>query len=376
MPAVDKVLVIGGGSAGAATAILLAEAGVGVDLVEIKPDVTALGSGITLQGNALRVLRRLGVLDACLAEGYPTDRVVLRAPDPAATVLAEMQNIRSGGPDLPATMGMYRPTLARILMARVAALGVKTRFGTTVEALAQDDTGVEVRLSDGTTGRYDLVVGADGLRSWTRSLLEIQLDTTPVGMGIWRVFAPRPPEVTSSELFYGGPCYTAGYTPTSEASLYAFLVEEAQDRTTLSPAERLEVVRGLAAGYHGPWDAIRESVTDPRTINYTWYETHLLDPPWGRERVVLVGEAVHACPPSIAQGGAMALEDAMVLTDLLLAADTVDEDLWVRFTDRRYERVKEVVEASLQIVRWQLDHVQGDIPGVMHRIAALTSRPA
>ncbi len=133
MPAVNNVLVIGAGVAGAAT--LLADVGISVDLVEIKPDVTALGSGITLQGNALRVFDRLGVLDACLAEGYSSEKVVVRAPDPAATVLAEMQNVRSGGPDLPASMGMYRPTLARILMDRAAAAGVKTRFNTTVHAL-------------------------------------------------------------------------------------------------------------------------------------------------------------------------------------------------------------------------------------------------
>ncbi|MEO6089775.1 MAG: FAD-dependent oxidoreductase, partial [Umezawaea sp.] len=61
MPAVSSVLVIGGGAAGTATAILLAERGVAVDLVEVKPDATTTGSGITLQGNALRVLRQLGV---------------------------------------------------------------------------------------------------------------------------------------------------------------------------------------------------------------------------------------------------------------------------------------------------------------------------
>ncbi|MDQ0382869.1 FAD-dependent monooxygenase [Amycolatopsis thermophila] len=376
MPAVRNVLVVGGGSAGAATAILLADAGISVDLVEIKPDVTALGSGITLQGNALRVLRELGVLDECLAEGYPADKVVLRAPDSAGTVLAEMQNVRSGGPELPASMGMYRPTLARILMNRAAAAGVKTRFGTTLNAIEQDDTGVEVRFSDGSARRYDVVVGADGLRSKTRLLLGIALETKAVGMGIWRVFASRPPEVTSSELFYGGPCYTAGYTPTSQESLYGFLVEDAQDRTGLSATEQLDIVRRLAAHYHGPWDAIRASITDPGTIHYTWYETHLLDPPWARGRVVLVGEAVHTCPPTIAQGGAMALEDASVLAELLLAADAVDDELWDEFTVRRYGRVKEIVDASLQVTQWQLDQVEGDIPGLMTRIAELASRPA
>ena len=57
MPAVNNVLVIGGGLAGTAAAIQLARHGVAVDLIEVKPDIAAIGSGITLQGNALRELR-------------------------------------------------------------------------------------------------------------------------------------------------------------------------------------------------------------------------------------------------------------------------------------------------------------------------------
>ena len=377
MPAVDNVLVVGGGTAGTAVAILLADAGVNVDLVEIKNDVTALGSGITLQGNALRVLRDLRVLDECAEEGWPSEGLVLRAPfDPAATVVASMPQHRSGGPDLPSSMGMYRPALARILMARAERAGVEPRFSTTVQTIEQDARGVDVGFTDGSSGRYDLVVAADGVRSWTRRLLQIPLETRSVGMGIWRVFARRPVEVVSSEFFYGGPCYIAGYTPTSADSLYAVLVEDAQDRTTIAPEEKLAIVRELSASYHGPWDEIRESLTDPEAIHYTWFEEHLLDQPWHRGRVVLIGDAVHTCPPTIAQGGALALEDAAVLAEMLTNADTLDGDLLTRFTARRYERVKTVVEASMQIARWQLAHEQGDVPSLMGRIAQLTSQPA
>ncbi|SOD98061.1 FAD-dependent monooxygenase [Blastococcus haudaquaticus] len=376
MAAVENVLVVGGGVVGAATAILLADAGVSVDLVEIKPDVTALGSGITLQGNALRVLRELGVLDECLAQGYPAEELVIRAPDPAATVVARVAEHRSGGPDLPASMGMYRPDLARVLMGRAERAGVKLRFSTTLQELTQDDSGVDVRFTDGSAGRYDLVVGADGLRSWTRRLLDVPLETRSVGMGIWRVFAPRPAEVVSSEATYGGPLYIAGVTPTSQSSLYAFIVEDAQDRTTVTDEEKVSIVRGLTEAYHGPWDEIRESITDPEQINYTWFEEHLLDTPWHRGRVVLVGDAVHTCPPTLAQGAALALEDASVLAELLIGADAVDDALLTSFSERRYERVKAVVEASVQIARWQLAHERGDVPALMGRIAVLTSRPA
>ncbi|MCL9793936.1 FAD-dependent monooxygenase [Frankia sp. AgKG'84/4] len=372
----DSVLVVGAGTAGAAAAALLADAGVRVDLVEIRPDVTALGSGITLQGNALRVLRQLGVLTECLARGWPADGLLLRAPDAAASVVAELAEHRSGGPDLPASMGMYRPDLARILVDRAASAGVKARFAVTVDSLAQDDGGVEVSLSDGSTGRYDLVIGADGLRSSVRRLLGVRLRTRPVGIGIWRVFAPRPPEVVTSEAYYGGPCYVAGYTPTSASSLYAFLAEDAQDRTAVTDAEKIDIVRGLTAAYHGPWDQIRKSITDPDKINYTWAEEHLLPAPWHRGRVVLIGDAVHTCPPTLAQGGAMALEDAAVLAETLTGAGRVDDALLRGFTARRFARVAAVVEASTRLARWQLTQEQGDVAALIGSIAALTSEPA
>src|SRR5919112_421392 len=376
MPAVNSVLVVGAGLAGAATAIRLAEAGVAVDLVEIKPDVAALGSGITLQGNALREFRSLGVWDQAQAAGYPFDVTGIRAPDPNGSVVAEIPDAKTGGPDLPAAMGMPRPELARILADRATGAGVRVRTGTTVTELTQDDAGVDVTFSDASTGRYDLVVGADGVRSWTRRALGIDLETASVGMGIWRAFGPRPASVTRTDLYYGGPSYIAGYCPTGEDSLYAYIVEDAQDRSALSPEEQLATVKRLSQAYHGPWDEIRETLTDPSGVNYTWFETHVLEVPWNRGRVVLIGDAAHTCPPTIAQGGAMALEDAVVLAELLSDRDALDQDLWDAFHARRYERAKTVVDASNQLASWQLEHVRGDIPSLMRSVAMLTSQPA
>ena len=376
MPAVNNVLVVGAGLAGAGVAIHLAARGVAVDLLEIKPEVAALGSGITLQGNALRELRSLGVWDGVQAAGYTFDTTGIRAPDPNGTVVAEVTDARTGGPDLPAAMGMPRAELARILLDRAAEVGVKIRLGTTFTQLSQDEHGVDVTFADGSSARYDLVVGADGLRSWTRRALGINLETKSVGMGIWRAFGPRPASVTRTDLYYGGPSYIAGYCPTGEDSLYAYIVEDAQDRSALSPEEQLATMKQLSQAYHGPWDEIRESLTDPARVNYTWFETHVLDAPWNRGRVVLIGDAAHTCPPTIAQGGAMALEDAVVLAELLTERNTLDQDLWDAFHARRFERAKTVVEASNQLAQWQLDHVQGDIHSMMRSIAMLTSQPA
>jgi 2-polyprenyl-6-methoxyphenol hydroxylase-like FAD-dependent oxidoreductase len=375
-PAVSRVLVAGAGLAGTAAAIRLAAAGVAVDLIDIKPAVAAEGSGITMQGNGLRELRRLGVWDAVLAAGYPFSSAGLRAPDPAGTLLADLPDVRTGGPDLPATVGLSRPALARIMIDRAVAAGAKLRLGTAASALSPDGNGVDVAFSDGSAGRYDLVIGADGIRSATRRMIGIADEPRPTGMGIFRAFGPRPASVTRTDLYYGGPAYIAGYCPTGEDTLYAYLVEDARDRSAQTPAERLAAMRDLAAAYHGPWDDIRATLADPAAVSYTLFESLIVPAPWHRGRVVLIGDAAHACPPTLAQGAAQALEDAAVLTELLLSSARLDDTLWAAFTARRFDRAKAVVEASCQLAQWQLDHERGDVMGLIATINALISQPA
>ena len=92
--------------------------------------------------------------------------------------------------------------------------------------------------------------------------------------------------------------------------------------------------------------------------------------------MVLIGDAAHTCPPTLAQGAAQALEDAAVLAELLLPRDAVDAELWDAFHARRFERAKTVVDASNQLGQWLLDHVQGDVPGLMRRVTELVRQPA
>jgi len=376
MSALARALVVGAGVAGSAAAVGLRRIGVEVDLVERMPEPTALGSGITLQGNALRALEELGVRAEVERAGYPHDELVVRAPDPAATALARTSTARTGGPDLPATLGILRPELARILLARAAGLGARARYATTVAFWEPDEAGVDVVLSDGDTARYDLVIGADGLRSQTRRMLGIDLATRRVGLGVWRVTGPRPSELTCTEHVHGGAFLLAGLCPTGEKTCYAYLVERARDRLAPTPAERLETVRAQVEGYHGPWDEFRPAMLDPAALTYTWFESHLLPGPWNRGRVVLIGDAAHSFPPILNQGAAMGLEDAVVLVDLLGAAAAVDDALWSAFTRRRSGRVGAVAAATDTIADWMLQGVRGDVAGLRRELGELLAHPA
>ncbi|MBQ0910792.1 MULTISPECIES: FAD-dependent oxidoreductase [Streptomyces] len=365
------VLVVGGGAAGNAVTILLRRAGIAVDLVEAKDDWNATaGSGITLQGNALRVLRELGVWEQVEASGFGFGSVGITAPD--GTVLHVQDDLRTGGDDLPATVGMQRPRLQRILIEAVRASGASVRLGTTAEILDQDADGVSVRLSDGTEGRYDLVVAADGLGSATRAAIGITDKPEPTGMAIWRIAAPRPAGVTRTDLAYGGPAYIAGYCPTSETTIYAYVVEANRDRASIPSESYADEMRRLTRHYGGHWPEITEHITDPAKVNYTWFDRMLVEGSWHRGRVVLVGDAAHCCPPTLAQGAALSLEDAWVLAQLLTSSGTWDDALFQAYHERRIARVRPVVEASVQIGQWQLDGVRSaDVPGLMARTMTL-----
>jgi 2-polyprenyl-6-methoxyphenol hydroxylase-like FAD-dependent oxidoreductase len=371
-----RVLVIGAGTSGTAVTILLRRAAISVDLIEATPHGNAtVGSGITLQGNALRVLRELGVWEQVRREGYAFDEVGITTAD--GTVLHVQKDIRTGGEDLPATLGMQRPSLQRILLDAVRASDADLRLGVTAETLEQDADGVAVRFSDGRHARYDLVIAADGLNSRTRAAIGIDAKPEPTGMAIWRVATRRPPQVTRTDLAYGGCCYIAGYCPTSESTLYAYVVEGCRDRASLDPADFPARMRELAAGYGGAWPEIAESITDQANVNYTWFDRLLVERSWHRGRVVLIGDAAHACPPTLAQGAAMSLEDALVLAELLTGRETWDDQLLREYYERRISRVRPVVDASVQLGRWQLDGVRdADVPGLIGRtLGPLKERP-
>ena len=330
---------------------------------------TAVVTGAA-RGIGAAVARRLG------AAGLQVAVLDLDA-EAGAPVVAELPDVNSGGPDYPATMGMPRADLARILFEHAVAAGAEIRFDSKVTGLEQSDDSVEVFVNGESAGSFDLLVGADGLNSTVRELIGITTKPETTGMGIWRAFVSHPAEVAHSDLYYGGPMYIAGYTPTGEDTMYAFLVEKAQDRTGVTDDEAKAIMIEQSRAYDGPWNAVRADLEAGVTPNYTWFTKHLVEGPWNRGRVVIIGDAAHSCPPTIAQGAAQGLEDAVVLTELLVAADTLDDGVWDAFHARRLPRASAVVAASVQLGQWQLDgDREADAGGLIFGIAQQMAQPA
>jgi len=286
---VTSALVVGGGITGSVLALGLASQGVSVDLVELSPVWRGVGHGITVQGNALAALAKVGVLDEVLDRGVPFNQLRMRQAD--GTLIAEVPTPRTGGPGLPATLGALRSDLQDVLCDRVYAAGVNVRLGLTVRGLAQDAHRAYAEFSDGSTGRYDLVVGADGIRSAVRAMLGIATTPEPTGMSIWRVVADRPAEMDCAEVYYGGPRYKAGYSPISADKCYAYILDTdgAQRDFGHQPAWQLMYER--SAGYGGAWAKIREAIGPDSNVSHTRIEWLLVPDPWFRGRIIVIGDA-------------------------------------------------------------------------------------
>jgi 2-polyprenyl-6-methoxyphenol hydroxylase-like FAD-dependent oxidoreductase len=119
------------------------------------------------------------------------------------------------------------------------------------------------------------------------------------------------------------------------------------------------LLREQLVDYQGLVGEVREQITDPEQINHRPIESVLLPSPWYRGRVLLIGDAAHATTPHLANGAAMAIEDAVVLSDLL-ASDAPVAQVLEEFMSRRYERCRMVVENSLQLVAWEKESVAPD----------------
>jgi 2-polyprenyl-6-methoxyphenol hydroxylase-like FAD-dependent oxidoreductase len=325
-----RVLVVGAGVAGLALARALHERGIAVEVVERTTAWNQGGAGLYLPGNALRALRDLGVESAVSARANPIGRQSFL--DHRGRVLAEIDVDRFwegvGG-----CVAIPRSALHEVLLEATA--DVPLRLGTSVTGLEDGDL-PQVRFSDGSSGTYDLVVGADGVHSTVRSLALGGPPAGFVGQASWRFLADGFPDISDWTVLLGrGRAFLT-------VALGHGLVYCYADLNTDDPAGAAgEDWRELFAGFAEPVPRLLDHGADA----YFAPIEEVVPPVWTARRVALVGDAAHASSPNMAQGAAMAVEDALVLAELLTADQTIDQAL-VGYEDRRRARVAWVQEQT------------------------------
>lgn len=343
------VLLVGAGIGGLSAAIALCRAGHAVTLIERDPQWSVYGVGIIQQSNVVRAMEQLGVLDPFLDAAFGFDAVEIFTPDGTKVARVPSPRLVEGRP---ANVGISRRSLQKVLADQARSLGAEVRLGVTVESLDEDADGVVVRCSDGTAGRYHVVIGADGVYSQIRGMILPEAGVPEfTGQAVWRYNFPRAEGLDALQV-YNGPT-GVGLVPMSAALMYMYV-------TTPEPDNPRYPVEGIAAAMRSKLakcppaiQALGEQITEDAGVVYRPLEAMLVRGPWSKGRIGLLGDAVHATTPHLGQGAGMAIEDGIVLAEELGRHASVPAALQA-YRDRRFERCRYIVESSLAICHGQL----------------------
>ncbi|HEX6686850.1 MAG TPA: FAD-dependent monooxygenase, partial [Candidatus Limnocylindrales bacterium] len=318
--------------AGLALTHALHERGITADVVERSPQWRPEGTGIYLPGNAVRALRLLGLEEVVTARANRIGRQ--RILDPRGRVLTdiELEPIWGG---VGACVEMHRADLHEAM--RSATSNVAVRLGTTVTQV-QPGERVVVGFTDGRTQEYDLVVGADGIRSAVRRLAFGAAQPRFLNQICWRYVVDGFPDITDWTARVGtGRTFVTHALGNGRVYCYA-------DFNTRDAGWSGGDWRELFAGYAEPVPmllALGEGA-------YRSPIEEVAQPRWTAPGVVLIGDAAHASSPNMAQGAAMALEDAYVLAEVLAESRGGQpiSDALRSYEDRRRERVRWVQDQT------------------------------
>ncbi|SFF81864.1 2-polyprenyl-6-methoxyphenol hydroxylase [Actinacidiphila alni] len=299
-----RILVVGAGIAGLALARALENGGLTAEVVERDTAPHRSGTGMYLPANAVRALDRLGLGGELAAVGEPVERQ--RLLNDRGRVLADYTLADVWG-DTGRGHALARGDLTSILRGSLVTTPVREAA---VDTVADDGT---VRFTDGTRETYDLVVGADGIGSQVRRGLFDAPEPRFLGQVCWRFIADGVDSGSLGRVWTArlGPGRTFLTVPLGDGRVYCYA-----DLLSDRPQPPAGDWRALFDDFGGPVPHLLSKGDGARFAPLS--EVAASD--WVRPRAVLIGDAAHACSPSMAQGGAMALEDAVVLGEILTGA--------------------------------------------------------
>jgi FAD-dependent urate hydroxylase len=346
-----RILIVGGGLAGLALARALRQAGFAPDVIERAAAWDAAGTGMYLPANGTRALQALGLEDAVAARAATITHQ--RLLDHRGRLLADI-DLCELWEDLGPCLALPRTDLHQILRD-----GVPVRLGRTIRSLERTDGPVHVTFDNGDDGEFDLVVGADGLRSAVRQLAVDERPPVPVGQHSWRFLAACPPQASTWTVLLGREVSFL-IVPVGHGLVYCY-ADITTDRAGSPDGDPVERLGERFAGFAAPVPWLLDQLDDPAQVHAAPIE-QVAEERWGRGAVVLVGDAAHGMSPNMAEGASLAFEDALVLAASLRDAKTVREALagfvtrrqtrtgWVRAQTHRRDRTRNLPPALRNLV--------------------------
>ncbi|MGW8552282.1 FAD-dependent monooxygenase [Streptomyces tubercidicus] len=349
-----KALIIGGGIAGAVTAMALQKAGIEAEIFEAYPTgADDVGAFLIVFANGLEALRVIDAHGPVVDHSFPAQRVAFVGND--GERLGERPLAGAEGDNGLGPRTLRRATLYQVLHTEAARRGIAVRHGKRlVGAETVDGAGgrkVVASFADGSRAEGDFLIGADGLHSVTRTLID-PAAPSPRYTGQNTVCGyvrdagiPLAPE-TYTMIFGKQAFFGCTVDPGGEVWWFANIPGTELDRAdppAVTPAAWRERVAGLFDGDDTPAAALVRATGD-RVIASNAYDL-ASTPTWHTDTMVVLGDAAHAAAPNAAQGASMAIEDGIVLAKCL-RDQPEPGSAFAAYEELRRERVEKVVAAS------------------------------
>lgn len=334
-----KIIIIGGGIGGTATALALHRAGLDFIVYERSPQLREVGAGIALWANATHILKNLGLLDDAIQVGCLTTNYQFNSQRGKELVNIAVDDFESP------VVGIHRAELHQLLWRNVPA--EKFILGEIFERFERIGNQVCAYFKSGLSVTGDALIGADGLRSRVRTLLLGDQPPTYRNFKTWRGltdFIPSQYRPGYIQEFLG--CGQGfGFMMLGKGKMYwyaAATAPEAQPDAAIGRKKELEIM------YQDWFPSIPELIAATEKANILTTDLYDRTPtkPWSQQNITLLGDAAHPMLPTMGQGACTALEDAYVIAKCLQASDPM-----IAFQDYeslRFERTKAIVMQSLR----------------------------
>ncbi|MEU0186646.1 NAD(P)/FAD-dependent oxidoreductase [Streptomyces sp. NPDC006207] len=345
---VRSALVIGGGIAGPVTAMALRQAGIEATVFEAYDGpADEAGGGMGLAPNGFQAFDAIGVGDAVRAVSTEMNGMVLQSWN--GKKLAEFGTL----PGIDPTRFVFRAELFRTLREAAEERGVATVYGRRIVDASEDAEGVTARFENGSTATADVLIGADGLRSTVRGLIDPTASAPQfagtAGFGAMVADAGVAPTDGMMHMTFGKRCFFAWQVFADGTGLWFINLPMAQPLSVNEQRERggaywLEHLAEVCEGDATPAGRML-AATDPKTMLFAGSTENMPQPVrWSRGRMVLSGDAAHAPSSSSGQGASLAAESSVELARCL--RDLPLPQALARYEELRRPRVERIIKET------------------------------